>query len=69
MCTWVNKEIWCVMKTCFPDEKQINQYPKSTLCKECTYVQEEKIKVRGILIPHQIINIPFHHHVFLKTYS
>ena len=23
MCTWVNEEIWAIMKTCFPDAKQI----------------------------------------------
>ena len=39
MCTWITKESWEITKTCFPDSKQINQYPKSTLCKECTYVQ------------------------------
>ena len=42
LCTWVNKEIWEMTKTCFPDAKQINKCPESTLCKECTYVQEEK---------------------------
>ena len=33
LCTWVNKEIWAMIKTCFPDARQINQCPKSTLCK------------------------------------
>ena len=28
--TWVNKESWEMMKTCFPDAKLINQCPKST---------------------------------------
>ena len=36
-----------MMETCFPDAKQINPCPKSTLCKECTYVQEEKDKSEG----------------------
>ena len=26
-------------QTCFPDAKQVKQYPKTILCKECTYVQ------------------------------
>ena len=30
-----------MMKTCFPDAKQITQFPKSTLCKECTYAQKD----------------------------
>ena len=47
ICTWVNKEIWSMMKTYFPESKQINQCPKSTLCKECTYVQEEEIESEG----------------------
>ena len=24
LCTWVNEEIWVMMKTCFPDAKHIN---------------------------------------------
>ena len=47
LCTWVNKESWAMMKTCFLDAKQINQCQKSTLCKECTYVQEEKDESEG----------------------
>ena len=46
-CTWVNKESWPMIKTCFPDAKQINQCPNSPLWKECTYVQEEKDKSEG----------------------
>ena len=34
-----------MMKTYFPEANQINQCPKSTLCKECTYVQEEKDEI------------------------
>ena len=29
-----------MMKTCFPDAKQNKKYPKTTLCKEFTYVQK-----------------------------
>ena len=36
-----------MIKNCFPDAKQINQCPKSTLCKECKYVQEEKYLSEG----------------------
>ena len=39
LCTWVNKEIWAMMKTFFPDSKKINKRHGSTLCKECTYFQ------------------------------
>ena len=28
MCTWVNEEIWGMMKTCFPDAKRIIKFPK-----------------------------------------
>ena len=31
-----------MMKTCFPEANQINKCPRSSLCKELTYVQEEK---------------------------
>ena len=41
------RKVGQMMKTCFPDAKQINQCPKSTLCKECTYVQEEKYESEG----------------------
>ena len=43
MCTWVHEEIWGMMKTCFPDTKQIQFFPKTVLCKECTYVQKYKL--------------------------
>ena len=46
-CTWVNKKSWEIMKTCLPDAKQIKQYPKSTLCNECTYVQKERDESEG----------------------
>ena len=42
LCTWVDEESWVIMKTCFPDAKQIKQRPKSTLCQECTYVLKER---------------------------
>ena len=29
------------MKNCFPDAKQIIKFPKTVLCKECTYVQKD----------------------------
>ena len=47
MCKWVKEESSAMMKTFFPDAKQINQCPKSTLWKECTYVQEEKDEIEG----------------------
>ena len=30
-----------MMKTCFPDVKEIKKCPKNVLCKECTYVQKD----------------------------
>ena len=47
LCTWVTEESWEMTKTCFPDAKKINQFPKPPLCKECTYVQEEKDESEG----------------------
>ena len=41
MCTWVNEESWGMMKTYFPDAKQIKKRPKNVLCKESTYVQKD----------------------------
>ena len=41
LCTWVNKESWAMMETCFPDAKRIKKFPKYNLCKECTYAQKE----------------------------
>ena len=31
-----------MIKTCFPDAKQIIKKPKTVLCKECTYVQKDR---------------------------
>ena len=42
MCTWVNDDTWETMKNRFPDANQINKYPKTISCKECTYVQKYK---------------------------
>ena len=42
MCTWVNEESWGMIKTCFPDAKQIKQISETVLCKECTYVQKDR---------------------------
>ena len=55
------------MKKCFPDAKQNKKYPKTTLCKEFTYVQKMEMKVMGILIPHQMMNLPFHDHIFMEN--
>ena len=41
MCTWVNEDSWGMMKTCFPDAKQIKKCQNNVLCKECTYVQKD----------------------------
>ena len=40
MRTWFNTESWGMAKTCFTDAKQLQKYPKTVLCKECTYVQK-----------------------------
>ena len=40
ICTKVNEESWLMTKTCFPDAKQIKKFPKTFLCKECTYFQK-----------------------------
>ena len=42
MWTWFNGESWEIMKNCFPDAKQIKKCPKTTVCKECTYVQKDR---------------------------
>ena len=41
ICTWVNEESWGMMKTCFPEAKQIKKISKTVLCKECIYVQKD----------------------------
>ena len=61
MCIWANKESWAMTKTCFPDAKQINQCPKPTLCKECTYVQEEKYESEGNIDSPPDNEPTFHH--------
>ena len=40
ICTWINEESWGMMKTCFPDAKQIIKCQKK-LYNECTYVQKD----------------------------
>ena len=40
MYTWVNEETWEMTKKCFPDANQINKFPKTVSCKECTYVKK-----------------------------
>ena len=63
MCTWVNEDTWEMMKNCFPDAKQIKICPKTVSCKECTYVQKDKMKKMRKLIPQQILNKLSSHHI------
>ena len=51
------------MKIYFLDEYQINQCPESTLCKECTYVQEEKDESEG-----NIDSLPDNEPTFSSSY-
>ena len=51
-CTCVNKENWEMMKICFPDTKQMKKYPKTTVWKECTYVQKDRNKIDEIFDEH-----------------
>ena len=41
MCTLVNADSLEMIKNCFPHVKPINFFPKTVLCKECTYVQKD----------------------------
>ena len=34
-------------KKYFPDANQIKKYPKTTLCKECTYVEKDRNEIEG----------------------
>ena len=52
-----------MIKTCFPDAKQIISCPKSTLCEECTYVQEEKDESEG-----NIDSLPDNEPTFSSSY-
>ena len=67
-CTWVNEESWGMMKTYFPDAKQIKKCPKTVLCKECTYVQ----KYMGIssleLNPNTLLDYQFFINVFFVEF-
>ena len=67
VCTWVNEEFWAMIKTCFPDAKQIKQCPNRIYEKNVHMFKNIEMKGRGILIPHQIMNLPFHHNIFMKN--
>ena len=43
MCTWVNEESWGIMKTCFPDAKQIQNSPK-TFSMQIMYIRSKIYK-------------------------
>ena len=52
MCTWVNEKSWGMIKTCFPDAKQIKNIPKPFYAKNEHMFKRREIKVTKILIPH-----------------
>ena len=55
-----------MMKTCFPDAKQIIQCPKTLYANNVHMLKKVEMKGRGVLTPHLILNITFHHHIFMK---
>ena len=67
MCSWVNGESWEILKLCFPDAKQIQNAHKQQYAKNAHMLKEIEIKLMRILIPHQIMNIPFQQHIFMKN--
>ena len=67
MCTWVYEEIKGTMKTSFPDTKQINPPQNTFYAKNVHIYKNIEMKVMRILIPHQITNLPFHHHIFMNN--
>ena len=67
MCTWVNEESWAMMKTCFPDAKQIKNTQKPLYAKNVHMFKKIEMRVTRILIPHQITSLPFYHHIFMNN--
>ena len=66
ICTKVNEESWLMTKTCFPDAKQIKNAQKPFYANNVHMFKNIEIKVMRILIPHQIMNLTFHHHILMK---
>ena len=69
MRTWVNEEKWGIMKTYLPDAKQIKNVQKLFYAKNVHMFKNIEMKVMRILIPHKIMNLPFHYHFLRRTYS
>ena len=47
--------------------QSIYKIRKTVLCKECTFVQKYINENDVIFGSHQIMNLPFHHHIFMKN--
>ena len=56
-----------MMKNCFPDDKKTNKFPKTVLCKECTYVQKYINDKDEKIDPPADIEQTFSHHILLKN--
>ena len=67
MCTWVNYKSWEMVKNCFPDAKQIKNTPKPLYSNNVHMFKNIEIKMMIILIPRQIMNIPFYHNIFMNN--
>ena len=69
MCTWFNEESWGMMKTYFPDAKHTKNFPKTVLCKECTYIQKYLNESDENFVSPPDSDLTFHRHFSGSTYS
>ena len=56
-----------MMKTCFSDVKQIKNAQKSFFANNVHMFKKIEMKGMRIFIPHQIMNLLFHHHIFMNN--
>ena len=59
--TKVNEKSWAMMKTCFPDAKQIKNSQNPLYAENVHMFKYIEIKVSEILIPNKIMKLTFHH--------
>ena len=54
------------MQASFPDANQVKNAAKQQYAKNVHMFKMIEIRLMIVLIPHQIMNIPFLHHIFIS---
>ena len=66
MMTWIIEESWEITEN-IPDAKQVKKCPTTSVCKICTYVQNEINQTDEIFDCPPYMNISFPRHFFINN--